>query len=159
MVVKDLDSLFISQFVGTYGDGMDGPIFGTYCDGMDGLTDQLMDLGNMDPGDMAVFICLLFSSEESMDDSGMSCSCESDSALLHLLCDKDESFEEVCEEDECFPNFKLSMRWSLDVRTIEVEVCINFEETQVLELLGGKVFFFGMNHMMPSFEQMMTGEE
>ena len=150
MVVKDLDTLFISQFVGTYGDGMDGPIFGTYCDGMDGLTDQLMDLGNMDPGDMAVFICLLFSSEESMDDSGMSCSCESDSALLYLSCNSDESFEEVCEDGECFSDYKFSLKWSLDVNTVELDMCMTFEETQVLEVLGGKEFCFVLNSMMPS---------
>ena len=51
---------------------MDGPIFGTYGDGMGGLTDPFMDLGNMDPGYMAAFICLLFSSEELMDNSIMS---------------------------------------------------------------------------------------
>ena len=38
-----------------------------------------------------------------MEDGGMSCSCELDFSLLHLSCDSDKSFEEVCEESECVP--------------------------------------------------------
>ena len=51
------------------------------------------------------------------------------------------------------------MKWSLDFGIIEVDVCITFEETQVLEVLGGKDFCFGMNSMMPYFDQIMMGEE
>ena len=81
---------------------MDRPIFVTYGDGMDGLTDPFMDTGKM-----AEFIYLLFSSEDSMDISGMYCSCESDSSLLHISCDSDESFEEFCEEGECFSQLQI----------------------------------------------------
>ena len=51
------------------------------------------------------------------------------------------------------------MKWSLDFGIIEVDVCITFEETQVLEVLGGKDFCFVMNFMMPSNEEMMMREE
>ena len=47
VVVKDLDTISILQFVGIDDDGMDGPILGTYGNGMDGLTDPFMDLGDM----------------------------------------------------------------------------------------------------------------
>ena len=56
-----------------------------------------------------------------------------------------------------FPNFKFYMKCLLDVGTIKVDMCINFEETQVLEVLGGKEFCFGMNSMMTSFEKNYYG--
>ena len=59
----------------------------------------------------------------------MSCYCESDSSLLHLLCDSEKYLEEVCEEGECFSTYTLSMKWSLDAGIIEADMCINFEET------------------------------
>ena len=164
VLVTDLNAntLSIPQFFGTDGDGtdMDEPFFGTDGDGMDGSTDPFEGFfDDMDMSDMAAFMCLLFDSEELMEDSGMSCSCESKSALLHLSCESDESFEEVCEEGECFSDYNFSMRWSLDANTVELDMCMTFEETQVLEVLGGKEFCFGYNFMMPSFEQMMMGEE
>ena len=36
---------------------------------------------------------------------------------------------------------------------------MTFEETQVLEVLGGKELCFVLNYMMPSIEEMMMGEE